>query len=278
MKPVATGKKLKIYYFGIALILAWILTPVFLKAFLYRGVELFHAPVEAFVANAGEVQDYWALRLRSKNHLIEDYRKLSRTRAHERMKLDELKANQIYVDRLERLLAMSPVADYHSAYARVIRRDVNAWSENLKIDKGAKDGIAPGQAVICDQGLVGRIGEVQARTATVILVSSPAFRITVNVVNDERTFAYGGIGQLFGEPLLGIAHNIPQDISVSPNSSLKIFTSGLGGDIPSGILVGELITVDPELEGLFQKGTVRLDDRLKSLREVAVLIPLELGN
>ena len=263
---------------GVGLTLLWILLPVFVKSLLYRGMDLFYAPVESLAAKGGELQDYWALRLQSKNRIIEEYRDLSRKQSRDRMKLNQLSSINHYVNRLERLLAMNPVRDFQPVYARVIRRDTNAWFETIVIDKGSGNGLQEGQAVVYVEGLVGRVSEVKRGTATVTLVSSPLFRITVNTANDDRPVSLGGKGQLAWQRPLASARHIPQDITADPENPLQLFTSGLGGGMPAGIPVGELISVEPELEGLFKKGEVRLSDGLNSLREVAVLIPLELGN
>ena len=263
---------------GIGLLLLWILLPVFVKNLLYRGMDLFHAPVETLAAKGGELQDYWALRLRSKNEWIEAYRELSRKQSHDRMKLNQMMSINLYVNRLEHLLAMNPVRDYQPVYARVIRRDTNAWFEVIVIDKGDLDGVRKGQAVVFLEGLVGRVSEVRSQTATVTLVSSPLFRITVNTPHDDRPISFSGNGQLVWEPPTASAHHIPQDVEADEDNPLQLFTSGLGGGLPAGICVGELISVEPELEGLFKKGEVRLSEGLNSLREVAVLIPLEQGN
>lgn len=269
---------MRVYYVGMGLLLLWILLPVFVKSLLYRGIDLFYAPVELLASKGGEIQDYWALRLRSRNQLIEDYRDLSRKQSHDRMKLNQLNSINLYVNRLERLLSMSPVRDHQAAYARVIRRDANAWFETIVIDKGQRDGVQTGQAVVFVHGLVGRVSEVRNTVAHVTLVSSPLFRITVNTPNDDRPISLNGRGQLAWETLAATAHHIPQDIVAGEENPLQLFTSGLGGGLPAGILVGDLISVEPELEGLFKKGEVRLSKELNFLREVAVLIPLDLGN
>jgi cell shape-determining protein MreC len=278
LKTPQTGKKMRVYYVGVGLLLLWILLPVFVKSVLYRGIDLFYAPVESLASKGGQMQDYWALRLQSKNRLIEAYRDLSRKQAHDRMKLNQLNSINLYVNRLERLLSMSPIRDHQATYARVIRRDTNAWFESIVIDKGKRDGVQTGQAVVFINGLAGRVGEVRDRVAHVTLESSPLFRITVNTPNDDRPISLSGKGQLAWAPLTATAHHIPQDIVADEENPLQLFTSGLGGGLPAGILVGELVSVEPELEGLFKKGDVRLSEELNSLREVAVLIPLSLGN
>ena len=51
-------------------------------------------------------------------------------------------------------------------------------------------------------------------------------------------------------------------------------TSGLGGVFPPGLYLGEITNLDPSPDGLFKLGDVALDERLGSLTEVTVLVPL----
>jgi cell shape-determining protein MreC len=64
---------------------------------------------------------------------------------------------------------------------------------------------------------------------------------------------------------------------VSASQPLPLYTSGLGEGLPEGLYVGELVSVETEMEGLFQRGTVRLQESLRHAREVVVLIPLDSG-
>jgi rod shape-determining protein MreC len=55
--------------------------------------------------------------------------------------------------------------------AEIISVSTNNWSYTFTINRGRKDGIKKGMAVISPQGVVGRIGEVRYGNAEVILVS-----------------------------------------------------------------------------------------------------------
>jgi len=278
MKGTQSGKKQRVYYLGLGIILLWIVLPVFLKNLLYRGMDLFHAPLQSVAATAGEIQDNWALRLNSKNRLISQNRELSRELAQARMEINRTQSIRHYVDRMERLLALEPVRDHRPEYARIIRRDVNAWFEVLLVDKGSLQGVGPGMAVVSKDGLVGRISEVGKLHSKVTLISSPTFRVTVNTPNDDRPIAFSGKGQRVWESLTARVQHVPQDISATAEHPIPLYTSGLGEGLPEGLYVGELLSVEPELEGLFQRGEVRLRDSLRSLREVVILIPLKQGD
>jgi len=278
MKGKQSAKKHRVYYLGLVIMLGWLVLPVFVKNILYRGMDLFQAPVQSAAAKLGEVQDYWALRLNSKNQMIAKSREVSRELARARMEIIRMQSVNHYIDRLEKLLSLEPVRDYHPEYARIIRRDVNAWFEVILLDKGRRHGVLQGAAVVSQDGLVGRVSDVSELHCTVTLLSSPAFRVTVNTPNDDRPIAFSGKGQRIWDPLVAQVQHVPQDIFASPEHPIPLYTSGLGEGLPEGIYVGDLISMEPELEGLFQKGQVRLLDSLRSLREVAILIPLKQGN
>ena len=54
----------------------------------------------------------------------------------------------------------------------------------------------------------------------------------------------------------------------------RLVTSGFGGVFPPGLTLGIITRVTIGSDGLFQSGEVKLDERLGSLTEVTVLVPL----
>jgi rod shape-determining protein MreC len=71
---------------------------------------------------------------------------------------------------------------------------------------------------------------------------------------------------------MGVVENVPLSISATPPKFLV--TSGLGGVFPPGLRLGMIKKLEPDADGLFKSGEVLLDDRLGSLTEVTVLVPL----
>ncbi len=251
----------------------WLVAPVAVKSIVYRGVNVFHAPIQTGFAKIGEIQDYWALRLNAKNDLIEENRALARENALLQTQLNRAQTALNYTNRLERLLMLEPIEGYDMVYARVIRREVSVWFEYLEIDVGRQQGIQAGDAVIFIEGVVGRVSDVQLGISRVLLISSPQFRITLNTINDARPITYLGAGQRAFVALAGELRHIPQDVQILNDKAIPTYTSGLGGAFPPGIYAGEIIQLEPDVEGLFQGGKLKLNDELRYVREVAVLIP-----
>ncbi len=71
---------------------------------------------------------------------------------------------------------------------------------------------------------------------------------------------------------------MPLDIIASPNSPKRLVTSGFGGVFPPGLTLGTVVRAELGSDGLFKSGEVKLDERLGSLTEVTVMVPLTAGS
>lgn len=142
------------------------------------------------------------------------------------------------------------------------------------IRKGRNFGITVGAPVVFSGGVVGRVVEVHAFTAVIDLVTSPTFRVAASAEGDTRPVSYqGGINETFGAPR-GTVEFVPLDIAANRLQPKPLVTSGLGGVFPPGLTIGSITQLEPSTDGMFKNGEVKLDERLSSLTEVTVLVPL----
>jgi rod shape-determining protein MreC len=122
--------------------------------------------------------------------------------------------------------------------------------------------------------VVGRVVEVHRYTAIVDMLTSPTFRVAATVSGDNRPISYqGGLNDSFKSPR-GTVEFVPLDIAATPSAPRRLVTSELGGVFPPGLAIGEITSLEPSTDGLFKTGEVALDERLGSLTEVTVLVPL----
>jgi rod shape-determining protein MreC len=257
---------------GIAL-LAWLLIPTAIKRMARTSFFELQAPLKTTGSYVRDLQDFWALKTRSKNELIEAGRDLARLNAAYEARLQQDAVLRGEIERLERILRLPAPQGYRSEPARVVLRDFSSWWQRLVIRKGRNYGIVPGAPVIYAGGVVGRVSEVHAYTAVVELVSSPGVRIAATVEGDTRPISYqGGVNPSYG-PAVGAVEYVPLDIFVTPAAPRRLVTSGLGGVFPPNLTIGYLIKVEPSSDGLFKSGEVRLDRTLSALNEVTVLVP-----
>jgi len=255
-------------------VIAWFALPLAVKTFTRATFFELTAPVEFAASYARDLQEYWTLRLHSKDELITAGRDLARLNASYEVAAAENSELRAEIARLETLLRLPSFSDYRYVHARVARRDFSGWWQRIVIrnEKGA--GIPLGAPVIFSGGVVGRVSEVHLTTAVVELISSPSLRLAGVVEGDSRPISFqGGVNPTFGPPL-GIVEFVPLDIIASPNSPKRLVTSGLGGVFPPGLTLGTITHVELGSDGLFKSGEVKLDDRLGSLTEVTVLVPL----
>ena len=261
----------------VSLFLAWWLTPTAVKSVIRVSFFEFQAPFWTGVSYLRDLQDYWATRNHSKRELIEAGRDLARLNAAYEIRLQEHESLVEEVARLERLFDLPSLPDHRYEVARVVRRDLNSWWQQLVIRKGRNYGIAPGAAVIFSGGVVGRIKEVHAYTATVELVSSRTFRMAAHFEADARPVTYRGGINLPLHPPRGNVLNVPADLEVDAAAPRRLVSSRLGGIFPDGLTIGWVDKFARSTDGLFQEGRLRIDSDLLGLKEVAVLIPLVEG-
>lgn len=257
------------------LLLLWWFTPAFFKRWTGVAFQEFQAPAWTAMSYLRDLRTYWNTRTRSKAELIEAGVDLSRLNAAYALRNQRADTIEQELLRLEAFFDLPSYTDYRYEVARVVKRDLNAWWQALTIRKGINYDIEPGQAVVFSGGVVGRIASVNAYTATVELISSPRFRTAAHFDGDGRPVEYRGGNNPGLRAASGSVATVPADLTATLKDPLRLTSSRLGGIFPDGLTLGWVYSLDPSPDGLFQSGKVRLDPRLQSLREVAVMIPLE---
>lgn len=150
--------------------------------------------------------------------------------------------------------------------ARVIARDPSPLAMTLTIDRGARDGVRRGVAVVVPQGVVGQVTEVSHTAARVVLLTDQNSGIDAIV---ERSRARGVVkGGTDGD-----CHMDYLDRDADVRVGDRILTSGLGGNFPKGLVIGEVVEIGHGHRGLLQNAVVRPSAALDRLEEVLVVDP-----
>jgi rod shape-determining protein MreC len=168
---------------------AWLIIPTVFKLFTRASFFELTAPVGVAASYARDLQEYWTLRLHSNSELIEAGRDLARLNASYDLAVQQNIEMQGEIARLESILRLPPYTGYRSEHARVVRRDFSGWWQRLTIRKGKNFNLTVGAPVVFSGGVVGRISEVFAYTATVDLISSQTVRLAAVVEGGERDAA-----------------------------------------------------------------------------------------
>lgn len=257
----------------LCLALGFVALPIGFKSCARSVIVESQAPVWTALRDLSEFQDTAALELASKKELIDIIQDLSAAQAGLELKLKSTAALEEEKARLEGLLKMPPYWGYEARVARIIRRDLNGWWQQIWIDRGSASGIRPGLGVVCRDGVVGRVREVYEQTSVVELITSPRFRMAAKFVGDSRPFVYSGMGLRFGMAPIGSVTAVQPENALAADTERAVVTTGLSGSFPEGLPIGSLYKTDTQSAGGLLEGRVRLSVSLDSLREVTVLMP-----
>jgi rod shape-determining protein MreC len=147
--------------------------------------------------------------------------------------------------------------------ADVIGRDISAFTRVIFINRGARDGLTEGMPVVTEKGLVGRITQVSATAAQVMLITDPISAVNARLLNSR---AEGSVqAQAGGLRMTYI------DLNATLQEGDTVITSGLGGNFPEGIIIGQVTSIRQFESELFQETEVRSLNDFERLENVLVI-------
>ena len=149
--------------------------------------------------------------------------------------------------------------------AEVIGQDPSSWFKSITIDKGERDGVKKGMAVISPEGVIGQILKTAPHYATVLLITDYNSAIDSIV---ERTRAKA-IVEGKGENRCQLKYLLRADEVALGDA---VVTSGLGGNFPKGLMVGEIKKVDKKGHGVFQFAELIPSVDMTQLEEVFIIM------
>ncbi len=259
----------------IVVLLVCLIAPNCLRSTVGDVFAEFSAPIDSVPSQMGDLQSYWEIHSNSKRELIEAGRDLARLNASYTNLVSENDFLKDKVKRYEVLLNLPSPLQYHSLVARVIRRDINVWWQQIVIRRGSLDSVKVGDAVISRYGVVGRVVETTLNTSVVELVSSPSFRMAAYFEDSKVPVIYAGVQSKAFTTFSGFVRDVPSTYSPTAQNPLYLYTSSLAGTFPDGIYIGKVSDLSLDSDAIFKTGKVELPRELYNLREVVVLIPLD---
>ena len=194
-------------------------------------------PVQIAVASPFEGWDWFRESVTTRDVLRAEKTKLEAELRLARFRLQRYEALEAESQRLRGLRENTAGVAERFVIGDVMNVDLDAFRERVLVDKGGRDGVYVGQAVLDAGGVFGQVAQVGQLTAEVILLSDAAHAIPVQVNrNGLRTIAVGtgDMGRLKLPYLPTSADVLAGDLLV---------TSGLGGGFPAGYPVGTVAEV-----------------------------------
>ena len=171
----------------------------------------------------------------------------------------------------EALKLQDTLNDYSLINATVIARNPDTWRDIVTINKGANDGLTPQMSVMRDNGLVGKVLDVNPTSARVALLSNndnTLVRVAA-MIQGEKESIYGTLTGFDHEKNILIMSQIQatQEIKVGD----KVVTSGLGGVSPSSLYIGTVEEVAMDRFGLYKEVRIKPAADTNDVRYVTVV-------
>lgn len=175
-----------------------------------------------------------------------------------------LKAAALENERLRKLLEFKSPQVHQVIPCQVIGRDASIWTWTVLLDKGKKDNLQVGMPVVSHEGLVGRIVDLGESVSRALLLVDPNSRVGA-VLTESREQGLL-VGQ--GKELCRLEY-----LSLDAKIQLQeeVLTSGVGGIFPKGILVGRVVFIGKEPDGMHQYALIRPAVRFQTLEEALCL-------
>jgi len=184
----------------------------------------------------------------------------------ENVRLKEIESENEALRSLLDFTQTNPTHSYKAAEvkSRVIGHDPSNFLSYLTIDSGSQQGIEKGMLVITERGLVGRITDVGSNWAKVMLIIDPSSSVNALIQTSRATGVVEG--QVGGSLVMKY---IPQGDVVHVNDI--ILTSGLGGNFPKKLIIGQITAVHQRDIEMFQQADIRPTVDFNNLEIVLVI-------
>jgi rod shape-determining protein MreC len=202
-----------------------------------RALSVIVYPLEVAVASPFQGWAWLHESFRTRDALRGDVARLEQDLRLARFRLQRYDALETEVRHLRALRENTAGVAQKFIVGDVMSVDLDAFRARITVDKGARDGVFVGQAVLDEGGVFGQVSRVSELTCEVILISDATHAIPAQVNrNGLRTVVVGtGDPNHLRLPYVSTAADIVKgDLLV---------TSGLGGVFPAGYPVGTVIDV-----------------------------------
>ncbi|MBP3949644.1 rod shape-determining protein MreC [Bacillus suaedae] len=177
---------------------------------------------------------------------LEEYAQISIERNNLRTENDKLRGMLDLNESLD---------DYVIRSAVVIHRSPDRWTEYIGLNKGSEHGVKPNMAVVDSKGgFIGKVSQVSEFSSRVQLLSDNdrTNRVSVEVSIDQPV---SGIIEGYEEDT-GLIKMRIFDIDADVKETQMVTTSGKSTFYPSGLLIGEIVRVEPDEYGLTQNAFI----------------------
>lgn len=198
----------------------------------------------------------------------ERIRLLEKQIADQQLELTQLRQEAKDVRKLRDLLSLKQSTLRKTIAADVIGRNMDNWFEQIQLDRGERDGVRLGSAVVTNNGIVGQIVKTDEHRCTVRLYTDPSQKI--GVVLQRLNHPGILVGRNKKPPIIDY---VPVGTNVEVGD--KVTCTGNGGIFPPGHPVGSVSMVRRDSNGTSLNIEIRPAENLFDLTHVLIVPPID---
>ena len=169
---------------------------------------------------------------------------------------------------LRQLLGLRKKMTRKTIACEVVARNPDNLFDQVVLDKGFKQGVTKGSAVITGDGVVGQVVSTSEGSSVVRLITDPDQKLGVVIKRIGLPGIITGNGQN-----LAVMDFVPVGTNVDVGDEIVCF--GKGGTFPDNHPVGTIVAVRRDTNGASMQIDVKLSENCYDLNQVLVLPPAE---
>jgi rod shape-determining protein MreC len=228
------------------------------------GVSLSLTPVSWLVDVPPQIIDYFKT-FQSRQQLLKDNQAYRAKQEQLNARLLKFAALEAENRRIRQLLASSSALEEKVQITEIIATSQDPYRHQIVLNKGERDGVYKGQAVVDAYGVVGQVVRVNPLQSVALLITDPRHGIPVEINRTGlQTIAIGRTG--------GAGLSLPY---LPGNADVKkgdlLVSSALGGRFPAGYPVGEIYELSRSTGGHFMEALAYPSARLNQGRHALLV-------
>ncbi len=152
--------------------------------------------------------------------------------------------------------------------AEVIARNPGDWATTLTLDRGSSHGVAEGNIVITEDGMVGYVSSVASNYCDIVTVVDVEMQCGALITRTRESAIAEGNYDLMAEDLLRLSY-LKEGADIVAGDTVE--TSGRGGVFPKGIMIGTVEQVLPEENGISYYAEIKPFVNVETVTSVSIV-------
>ena len=213
-----------------------------LNSLNFKVINYFKIGINELIYRGSVIASFPEKLIKSKYNNLQDHRKLFTNYKDNLAELDSIKSSNLSKEiiEFENIRLKQMIDDYvvtdNEIFAKVLIDKKSPFLKSIIINKGSRNNIKLGMAVLDGIYFIGKVVELNYSTSRILLISDINSKIPVSLEPIGVQAIMSGNGEMNG-----IIEYVNQSNLESENTNLTVFTSGMGGLFKSGIPIGRII-------------------------------------